>query len=98
MHKTLADESKQIILLLSFHLNYRSHSHHNHAHPHFSNYQAKTTITHHSNTFLSLDLTKPLVVKGYGKSYTRNLTNGYVSKYSDIFFGCLSYGSKSHIF
>ena len=80
---------------LSSHLNPRSYSHPNHIHSHFYNSQAETTITQHSNPSPSLDLSKPLVVKGDGKIYPRNPTNSYVSKYTDGFFGYLGYGSDS---
>ena len=46
-------------------------------------------ITQHSNISPSIDLSKYLVVKGYGKSYPRNPTNGYVSTFPDSVFGCL---------
>ena len=46
----------------------------------------------------SLDFSKPLVVIGDGKSYPRNPTNSYVSKFIDDNFGCLDCGSDLHIF
>ena len=84
--------------MLSFHLNYRSHSHCNHVHFHFSNLQAETVNTQYSNTYPSLDFTKPLVVQGRDKNYPRNPTNGYVSNLSDGFFSCLDCGCNSYIF
>ena len=96
--QTLADESTRIKKLLSSYLNSCSYSYPNHIHSLFSNYQAETTITQYSNTSPSLDLTKLLVVKEGGKSYLRNHTNGYVSKFTDGFFGCLGCESNSYIF
>ena len=98
MKKNPVDKSKRIKILLSFHLNYRSYSNLNHVYSNFSNSEVKTTITQYSNTSPSLDLTKLLVVKEGGKSYLRNHTNGYVSKFTDGFFGCLGCGSNSYIF
>ena len=95
VHKTLADEAKRIKKLLSSHLYPRSHSHITNAYSHFSNSQAETTITQHSDTSLSIDLSKSLVVKQDGKIYPRK---GYVSKYSDDFFVCLGCGSGTHLF
>ena len=37
-------------------------------------------------------------MKQDGKSYPRNPTNGYYSKYPDGFFGCLGCGSGKHLF
>ena len=96
--QTLADESTRIKKLLSSYLNSCSYSYPNHIHSLFSNYQAETIITQYSNTSPSLDLTKLLVVKEGGKSYLRNHTNGYVSKFTDGFFGCLGCESNSYIF
>ena len=97
IHKTLVDDSRRLNKLLSSHLHPRSHSNLNHVHSHFSNSQAETTITQHFNTSPSLGLSKPLVIKGDSKSYTRNPTNGNVSKLLDGFFGCLGCVSYSHL-
>ena len=67
--------------LLSPHLHPRSHSHITNDNSHFSNSQAETTITQHSDKSPSIDLSKPLVVKQDGKSYPRNPTNGYVTRW-----------------
>ena len=98
MKKNPVDKSKRIKILLSFHLNYRSYSNLNHVYSNFSNSEVKTTITQYSTLSPSLDLSKPLVVKGDGKSYSRNHTNGYVSKFPEGFFYYLGCGSNLHIF
>ena len=85
IQKTLAHESRIIKKLLSSHSHSRSHSNLNHAHSLFSNSQAETTITQHSNTSPSLDLSKYLVVIGDGNVYPRNPTNGYTSKFPMAF-------------
>ena len=97
VHKTLADESRRVKTLSSSHLHPRSNSNLNHVHSYNSNSQAETTITQHFNTSPSLGLSKPLVIKGDSKSYTRNPTNGNVSKLLDGFFGCLGCVSYSHL-
>ena len=98
MHKIFFDESRRIKKLLSSHSRPRLHSHINHVHSAFFDSQTETIITQHSNTFPSLDFSKSLVVKGDGKHYPRNPTNGYVSKFPDGFFGCLVCEFDSHIY
>ena len=97
VHTTLADKSKRNEKKYS-HFNCRSHFNPNYVHFQFCNSQAETTITQHSNNSPFFVLTKPLVVKGDGKIYPRNPTNGYVSKVSDGLFGCLGCGSSLNIF
>ena len=98
MHKTFADESRRVKTLSSSHLHPRSNFNLNHLHSYFSNSQAETTIIQHSNTSPSLDFSKPLVVKGDGKIYPCNPTNGYISKFTDSLFSCLGCGSDSRVF
>ena len=57
--------------------------------PTFTTLKLKIVITQYSNLSPSIDLSKHLVVKGYGKSYPRNPTTGYVSTFPDSVFGCL---------
>ena len=67
-------------------------------HSQFFNSQAETTITHHSNTSPSLNLSKPLVVKRDDKIYPRNPTNGYVTNFYDGFLVVLVVLLLSNIF
>ena len=65
----------------------------------YSNSPAELTIEHHSNPLPSLDSSsKPLVVKEDEKTYHKTPTNGYISRYPNVFFGCLGYGSSNHLF
>ena len=82
--------------MLSFYLNFRSHSKPNLVYSNFSNSQDATTVTQHSNIYFSLDFSKHLVVKEDGKRYTCNLTNSHVNKFPDGFFVRLDCSSNLH--
>ena len=56
---------------------------------------AEQTIVAHSNPAAKAN-ERPLVIKKDGKSYPRNPTNDYVSRWPDGFFGCLGCGSDTY--
>lgn len=74
VHKKFTNEWNRITKLFFSHLNSRSDFNYysNLIHSHFSNFQAETTIKEHTNGFSSIDLSKPLVVKGDGKKLPQN--------------------------
>ena len=100
MYTHLADKTKHINKLLSSHLSPRSQSNLiDSANFHYSNSQAKLTIEHHSDPPPHLNSSsRTLLVKKDGKSYLKNPTNGYISRFPNGFFGCLSCGASSHQF
>ena len=62
---------------------------------HHSGSSAEQTIVAHSNPAAKAN-ERPLVIKKDGKSYPRNPTNDYVSRWPDGFFGCLGCGSDTY--
>ena len=98
-HKKL-DETNRIEKLLISYLSPRSQSTLiDSENCHYSYSQAELTIEQHSNPIPNVDSSsKPLVVKEDGQSYQKMLTNGYISRYPNRFFGCLSCGASSHQF
>ena len=100
-HQKLVDETKCISKLLPSLIYPRSNSnfYSDYIHSHFSNSQVEITMEQHTNTSPQLvSQSKPLVIKEDRKRYPKNPTNTYISRYSDDFFGCLSYGSSNRMF
>ena len=95
-YKTLIGESRRIRRIIStmntdrVHNNTVIQSHH-------SGSSSEQTIVAHSNAEAKVN-ERPLIVKKDGHSYLSNLTNGYVSRWHDGFFGCLGCGSDNHQF
>ena len=64
---------------------------------HHSGSAAEQTIATYSNPKAIVN-DRPLVIKKNGFSYTKNPTNGYVSRWRDGVRGCLACGSDIHRF
>ena len=97
-YKKVTDESRRIRRIVSTMNSNRGTSNNNSfVQSHHSGSSAEQTIVAHSNPAAKAN-ERPLVIKKDGKSYPRNPTNNYVSRWPDGFFGCLGCGSDTHRF
>ena len=97
VYQQFADETKRIEKILSSHHFPRSHSNLiDFTKFNYSNSQVELTIEQHREPPSNLNSSSThLVVKEDGKSYPKNPTNGYITRYPNGFFACLGCGVSS---
>ena len=60
--------------------------------------QAEETIRSYTDSHTQPRPSRPLVIGKDRKSYSMNPTTNYISRFVDVFRGCLGCGSVSHLF